>query len=181
MTVIAPNAPQAASDLHEAAGTRQLLRFAMAGRAYALCIDEVREILDLTTATALTPLPLTPRFVRGVMNLRGAVVPVLDLGDRLGLDAAPAGRRACIVVVDAPGAHDGNAPPPFGLVIDAVHEVVACGSDDEEPVPPLGTHIDAGFIRRIVRMRGEATPELDLATILEHHALLELVSRQSGA
>jgi hypothetical protein len=78
---------------------RQYLRFALADGAYAVPIDAVREILELAP---ITPLPQMPPFVRGVMNLRGAVVPVIDLAARYGLPVASVGRRSCIVVVDVP-------------------------------------------------------------------------------
>ena len=75
----------------------QFLCFALGQERYALRIDAVREILEVAR---MTPLPLMPSFVRGVMNLRGAVVPVVDLGTRLGLPPTTVGRRTCVVIVD---------------------------------------------------------------------------------
>ena len=75
---------------------QQFLRFALGNERYAVRIDAVREILEVVR---MTPLPLMPAFVRGVMNLRGAVVPVVDLGARLGLEVTVVGRRTCVVIV----------------------------------------------------------------------------------
>lgn len=164
--------------------TLQFLRMALGEQMVAVRIDTVREILELAP---LTPLPLTPAFVRGVMNLRGAVVPVIDLGERVGLPATVAGRRTCVVIVDlsaemeAPG-EDGEGPvfttvaQTLGVLVDAVHEVFDTAPDDLEPVPRLGTRIEPRWIRSMVRVRGDATPELDLDQVLHHRALADLIT-----
>ena len=112
---------------------QSLLRMAVGDEVVAVGIEDVREILQVTR---MTPLPRTPEFVRGVMNLRGAVVPVVDLAARLGRPAAVIGRRSCIVVVDChPDARaadsddgdDGDDDPVgrswvMGLLVDAVFD-----------------------------------------------------------
>lgn len=154
------------------APTLQLLRFAIAGEHCALRIDAVREILEVARTT---PLPLMPAFVRGVMNLRGAVVPVVDLGVRLGLAAATLGRRSCVVIVDT-AASDECPPQRLGLLVDAVYEVFDAAADQLEPVPRLGTRFDARFIRSMARARGQATPELNLDAVLDTAALAQLIA-----
>jgi purine-binding chemotaxis protein CheW len=169
------------------AHARQFLRFTVAGDHCAVRIDAVREILEVAQ---LTPLPLVPAFVSGVMNLRGSVVPVLDLGARLGLPGIALGRRSCIVVVDvlpaAAGDDDAEAdaaigPQTLGLLVDAVQEVFDTRAEDAESVPRLGTRIAPDFLRQMVRSRGQATPELDLGAILDVRVLAELIGTHAAS
>lgn len=155
---------------------RQFLRLALGADKYAVQIAAVREILQVAPTT---PLPLMPSFVRGVMNLRGAVVPVVDLGARLDLAATDVGRRTCVVIVDLPGA-DEERPQTLGVLVDAVYEVFDAPAADQEPVPRLGTRIDPGYIRSMVRVRGESTPELDLGAILDQQLLAKLIAAHAG-
>jgi purine-binding chemotaxis protein CheW len=111
-----------------------------------------------------------PDCVRGVMNLRGAVVPVIDLGRRLGLGAVRIGRRTCIVMVELGGA-TGDESPPMGMLVDAVDEVFTASDAEHEAVPPLGTDVEPRYLRSLVRVRGEAMPELDLPAVLDPAAL----------
>ncbi|MFM2057644.1 MAG: hypothetical protein RLY71_2029 [Pseudomonadota bacterium] len=157
--------------------TQQFLRFVLGTEMYAVRIDLVREILEVVQ---MTPLPLMPPFVRGVMNLRGAVVPVIDLGARLGLPVTRIGRRTCVVIVDV-HRHDDDGVQTMGVLVDAVHEVFDLPANDMEPVPRLGTRIDPGLIRSMVRVRGRTTPELDLGAILEQQQLAQLISQHSAA
>ena len=154
---------------------QQFLRFALGNERYAVRIDAVREILEVVR---MTPLPLMPAFVRGVMNLRGAVVPVVDLGARLGLEVTVVGRRTCVVIVDI-ALPDDQGSQRLGMLVDAVYEVVDTSLDELEPVPRLGTRIDPAFIRSMVRVGGQATPELDIAAILEQQALAALIAEHT--
>ncbi|GAB1435285.1 MULTISPECIES: chemotaxis protein CheW [Sphaerotilus] len=149
----------------------QFLCFALGLEPCAVRIDLVREILEVGH---MTPLPLMPAFVRGVMNLRGVVVPVIDLGARLGLPATVIGRRTCIVIVDVCLPDDGGTQT-LGVLVDAVQEVINIAERDLEPVPRLGTRIDAAHLRSMVRHRQQATPELDLAAILDPQRLVGLI------
>lgn len=165
------------------AGARvSLLRMSVGSEVLALPIDEVHEILQLTR---MTPLPRTPAFVRGVMNLRGAVVPVIDLAARLGQPATQLGRRSCIVVVSCstphasteaatPDAPDGDAvddagsdaPLTVGLLVDAVFEVFDRSSHEIEPPPALGTRVATDYLRGITRAAGSLVGVLALARVL---------------
>ncbi|PXW95505.1 purine-binding chemotaxis protein CheW [Sphaerotilus hippei] len=164
-------------DGEHSAPTLQFLRFALEQELCAVRIDAVREILEVGQ---MTPLPLMPSFVRGVMNLRGAVVPVIDLGARLGLPPTTVGRRTCVVIVDVPD-QEQQGHHTLGVLVDAVHEVFDTRSVDLEAVPRLGTRIRPEFIRHMVRVRGQATPDLDLRAILDHNALAELIGAHSLA
>lgn len=157
--------------------TLSLLRMAVGSETLAVAIDDVREILQVTR---LTPLPRTPAFVRGVMNLRGAVVPVIDLAARLGGPPTVPGRRACIVVVDCHGeAQDesdaGSASLTMGLLVDAVYEVFDRSAAEVEPAPPLGTRIHAQHLRGMTRSGGELIGVLSLSHVLAAHDLTQAI------
>lgn len=148
----------------------QFLRFSVGSEAYVVRIEGVREILEVTQ---ITPVPLMPGFMRGVMNLRGVVVPVVDLAVRLGFDTTQIGKRTCVVIVSMRGA-DG-AQQTLGMLVDAVHEVFKSQEDELEPVPRMGTSIPAGFIRAMVRVRGEITVELALDELVGQQTLAQLI------
>lgn len=163
---------------HNADGVvQQFLCFALGQARHAVRIDAVREILEVSR---MTPLPLMPSFVRGVMNLRGAVVPVVDLGARLGLAPTRIGRRTCVVIVDIP-LPDDQGSQRLGMLVDAVYEVVDTDVDELEAVPRLGTRIHPGHIRSMVRVRGQATPELDIAAVLDQQVLADLISAHGAS
>jgi purine-binding chemotaxis protein CheW len=146
-----------------------LLRMTVGGDVLAVPIEDVHEILQVTR---LTPLPRTPAFVRGVMNLRGAVVPVIDLAARLGGPVSELGRRSCIVVVECASAanddDDGDAPAALiaGLLVDAVFEVFDRSSTEIEPAPVLGTGVAPEFLRGITRAHGQLIGVLALPQVL---------------
>ena len=168
-----------------------MLRMAVGGQDLAVPIEDVREILEVGRLTAL---PRTPDFVRGVMNLRGAVVPVIDLAARVGQPAITIGRRSCVVVVkaeppampdDEAGApddgHDALASPcgalVVGLLVDAVFEVFDAPASGIEPVPPLGTRIAPAFLRGMTRNRGEVIGVLALDRVLAQQELSALIAQ----
>jgi purine-binding chemotaxis protein CheW len=145
-----------------------------AGRAhYAVRVELVREILEVGR---MTQLPRMPTFVCGVMNLRGAVVPVIDLGARLGDVPTVVGRRTCVVIVDVPRAAEDCSTERMGMLVDAVQEVFDSTVGELEPVPRLGTRVEPRFIRSMVRVRGQATPELDIGNILDQRSLVGLIT-----
>jgi purine-binding chemotaxis protein CheW len=124
----------------------QYLTFQLGGETFAIGILVIKEILEYVP---LTVVPLLPGFVRGVMNLRGAVVPVVDLAQRFGRAPTEAGRRTCIVIVEI--ALDGQQRH-LGILVDAVHEVLAIPNTDIEPPPQLGGRIRVDFIAGMARI-----------------------------
>lgn len=154
----------------------QFLRFAVGADAYAVRIEMVREILEVNQ---MTPLPLMPAFVRGVMNLRGAVVPVVDMAARLGLASTEIGRRTCVIMVDI-SVPDMGGRQGLGVLVDAVHEVFDVDDGGLEVVPRMGTKIDPAFILGMVRVRGQVTPALDLDRALSQESLTELIASYSS-
>lgn len=174
-------------DTHREAGRGcALLRMAVGDEAVAVAIDDVREILEVGRLTAL---PRTPDFVRGVMNLRGAVVPVIDLLARLGHAPAQIGRRSCVVVVETtppPEADDDTGTETaqadgfgeslvVGLLVDAVYEVFDAPPGDYEQVPPLGTRIDPAYLQGMSRVRNEVIGVLALERVLAPKELTALI------
>ena len=127
----------------------QYLTFTLGAELFAMDIRTVREIIQ---HAALTVVPMTPEFVRGVINLRGAVVPVIDLQLRFGRASAVVGQKTCVVIFDA--TQDGEKTE-LGLMVDAVSEVIEIDPKDIEVPPQFGTSIQRDFIRGMGKVKGE--------------------------
>lgn len=162
---------QAPSDLSVIA-SKQYLCLAVGQEIYAIGIDMVREILEVGR---MTPLPLTPDFVRGVMNLRGAVVPVIDLKARFDQLPAVIGRRSSVVIVET-GHKDQDGPLVVGVLVDGVSEVLEIALHDIEPVPALGTRIPREFLQGMAKAKGTILSILDADRILERDAMATLIA-----
>ena len=119
----------------------QFLTFTLGDEVFAMDIRTVREIIQYGP---MTTVPLMPGFVRGVINLRGAVVPVIDLQARFGRAVASVGKKTCIVIFDA--VRDGERVE-LGLMVDAVSEVIEIAAGQIEPPPNFGTAVRRDFIR----------------------------------
>ncbi|HSW07174.1 chemotaxis protein CheW [Aquabacterium sp.] len=119
----------------------QYLTFSLGDEVFAMHIRTVREIIQFGPVTTV---PLMPNFVRGVINLRGAVVPVIDLQARFGRPTAGVGKKTCIVIFDA--VRDGERVE-LGLLVDAVSEVIDIAAEQIEPPPAFGSSVRRDFIR----------------------------------
>jgi len=122
------------------AATVQYLTFMLGEEVFAMDIRTVREIIQ---AGPMTTVPLMPDFVRGVINLRGAVVPVIDLNARFGRQPANITKKTCVVIFDS--VRDGDRTE-LGLMVDAVSEVIEIAPTQIEPPPNFGTAIKRDFI-----------------------------------
>jgi purine-binding chemotaxis protein CheW len=127
----------------------QYLTFTLGDEVFAMDIRTVREIIQ---HAAMTVVPLMPNFVRGVINLRGAVVPVIDLQSRFGRSTTVVGKKTCIVIFDA--SSEGEKME-LGLMVDAVSEVIEIEPSQIEPPPQFGTSIQREFIRGMGKVDGE--------------------------
>jgi purine-binding chemotaxis protein CheW len=131
-----------------AGSSAQFLTFMLGEEVFAMDIRTVREIIQ---HGAMTTVPLMPDFVRGVINLRGAVVPVIDLHARFGRAPARTTKKTCIVIFDAvPGtarAGQGGERVELGLLVDAVSEVIEISAANIEPPPHFGAAVRRDFIR----------------------------------
>jgi purine-binding chemotaxis protein CheW len=154
--------------------SRQYLTFLLAGEMYAVRILNVKEIIEYGS---LTEIPMMPGFIRGVINLRGAVVPVIDLAARFGGAATQVGRRTCIVIielVDDDGRHD------IGVVVDAVSEVLEIPSGEIEPAPSFGARIRADFIAGMGKVNGRFVIILDILRVLSVEEMSLLCATGQG-
>lgn len=142
--------------------TLQYLTFSLGDEVFAMDIRTVREIIQ---HAAMTVVPLMPNFVRGVINLRGAVVPVIDLQSRFGRATTVVGKKTCIVIFDA--SSDGEKME-LGLMVDSVSEVIEIESEQIEPPPQFGTSIQRDFIRGMGKVDG------DFIVILEPERALNI-------
>lgn len=129
------------TELSSEAGTVcQYLTFNLGDEKFALDIRCVREIIQYTV---LTTVPMMPAFIRGVINLRGSVVPVIDLQCRFGRNTATVGKRTCIIIFE--GKRE-DKDVTLGLMVDAVNVVMDIAGSDIEPPPEFGTAIHRNFI-----------------------------------
>ncbi|MEW6419549.1 MAG: chemotaxis protein CheW [Nitrospirota bacterium] len=120
--------------------TTQYLTFKLDEEVFALDISKVREVLDFTTVTKV---PRTPDFMRGVINLRGNVVPVVDMRLKFGMSMTEKTVNTCIIIVEIN--MDGESTV-LGALADSVQEVIDLESDQIEPAPRIGTHLRTEFI-----------------------------------
>ncbi len=137
--------PQAEEPLARARPGKYLT-FRLASETYGLPVLAVREIIRLCP---ITPVAAMPPHVRGVINLRGRVIPIVDLRVRFGLSVAPDHDRTCIVVAQVAAAAGGVRP--YAIVVDAVEEVAVLGEDDIDPPPDFGGTVDTRFITGLAR------------------------------
>lgn len=136
--------------------THQYLTFTLQGDMFALSIKSVREIIEFDRVSAV---PMAPPHILGVINLRGSVVPVVDLGLRLGKEAAHVSRRTCIVIVDA---HHGDGMQRMGAVVDGVSEVLEIPANAVEAPPEFGTQVALDFIQGMGKVAGRFVTLLDM-------------------
>ena len=144
----------------EAAREGKYLTFSLAGEEYGIGILKVREIIGMMS---ITPVPQTPEFVKGVINLRGKVIPVIDLRLRFGLDATAYTERTCIIVVEI---HGESGSIPRGIVVDAVSEVLNIRSADIENTPSFGVKLNTDFILGMAKTEGGVKILLDIDKVL---------------
>jgi purine-binding chemotaxis protein CheW len=138
----------------------QYLTFYLAGEEYAIGILRVKEILEYDT---LTPVPQTPPAIRGVINLRGRVVPVVDLAVKFGLPATPITKRTCIVIVEV--ALDGQ-PTVMGVMADAVSQVMDLAPTDIEAPPVFGTQVRVDYLQGLGKVGKRFVLLLDVDQVL---------------
>jgi len=142
------------------AQSQQYLTFVLAGEVFAIGILAIKEIIEYTSPTGV---PMMPEYLRGVINLRGLVVPVIDLAVRFGRPASPVTKRTCIVIVEIE--LDGERHD-VGAVVDAVNAVVEISAGDIEPPPSFGARIRADFIAGMGKVDGRFVILLDPRHVL---------------
>jgi len=143
----------------------QLLTFLIGEDEYGISILRVREIAEYRT---LTPVPMTPPWMRGVMNLRGTVVPVVDLAARLGLEQTRVSRRTCLIIMELDVETERVV---IAVMVDAVSRVVDVSADDVQEPPPFGIGIDC--VPGLVRVDDHLIVLLDLTAILSSAEVMD--------
>ena len=153
----------------------QCLTFFLGGAEYAVSILRIREIFEFDT---LTPVPTTPGWIRGVMNLRGNVVPVVDLSVKFGLGETAITKRTCVVIVEVE--LDGELSI-MGVLVDAVSRVAEFAPDDIEPPPAFGTAVRVDCLEGMGKVGEKFVPILDINRVLSTGELLTAVEAPSLA
>jgi purine-binding chemotaxis protein CheW len=140
----------------ESTGGSQFLSFILGQEEYGIDILKVQEIRGYS---AITAIPNTPAFIRGVMNLRGAVVPILDLRARFGLPATEYDKFTVIIVVTV-------GTRVAGLIVDAVSDVLNVSRSEMEPTPELGAAVDTSFMTGMAKMAERLVLLLDIDRVV---------------
>ena len=145
------------------------LTFVLAGEEYGIGIIKIKEIIGMMP---ITTVPQTPEFVKGVINLRGKVIPVVDLRLRFGMEAIGYSERTCIIVVEIEGSAE---TVQIGIVVDSVSEVLSIKFEDIEDTPTFGTKMDTEYILGMAKIEGGVKILLDIDRVLRAHevSLLE--------
>lgn len=151
---------------------KQYLTFTIGHEYYGLELSQTREIIEYA---GITEVPLMPNFLRGVINLRGEVVPVIDLAVRLGRKSIAVQKRTCIIVVELENNEQNHV---LGLLADAVSEVIELDDENIEDAPSFGANIRADFIQGIAKRGDEFIVLLDANSALSIRELAHLVEAQ---
>lgn len=148
------------------------LTFSMADEEYGIGILKIKEIIGMMPITSV---PQTPEFVKGVINLRGKVIPVIDLRLRFGMVEKEYNERTCIIVVETQG--DAGAVT-IGIVVDSVSEVLNIKANEIEETPTFGTRLNTDYILGMAKMEGGVKILLDIDRVLstDEVSMLEMAA-----
>jgi purine-binding chemotaxis protein CheW len=155
--------------------TTQYLTFSLDHEIFALDIAKVREVLDMTT---ITKVPKTPEFMRGVINLRGSVVPVVDLRLKFGLTKTEQTVNTCIIITEV--SLDGDTTV-LGALADSVEEVLDLGPDRIEAAPKIGTRLNTEFIKGMGRQDDRFIIILDIDKVFSTDELALVQAERTEA
>jgi purine-binding chemotaxis protein CheW len=153
----------------------QYLTFVLGGEMFAMGILAIKEIIEYADVTTV---PMMPGYVRGVINLRGAVVPVIDLSVRFGKPSSPITKRTCIVIIEVEARNERHI---LGVVVDAVNAVLDIPGSEVEPPPAFGASIRTDFIRGMGKVNGKFVILLDVDHVLAADEMAVLVDAQESA
>ncbi len=152
--------------------TAQYLTFALGDEIYAIGILSIKEIIEFG---GITNVPMMPPAIRGVINLRGAVVPVMDLAQRFGRPSSPITKKTCIVIVEQESEGEQHV---IGVVVDSVHAVQDIAGTDIEPAPSFGLRIAPDFVAGMGKVDGRFVIVLAMGAVL---SVVDLAALGSGA
>jgi purine-binding chemotaxis protein CheW len=155
-----PQAIDAAALIHNDTGEDQYLTFILNGEEYGVDILRVQEIRGWDNAT---PIPNTPEYIKGVMNLRGTIVPIIDLRERFNLETLDYGPTTVVIVLKVYG---GERERVMGIVVDAVSEVYNIGAEALQPPPDFGDVVALEFVQGLAAVEDKMVIVLDIDHLL---------------
>jgi purine-binding chemotaxis protein CheW len=162
--------PAVAGAVQSVAEQQQYLTFLLGGEMFAIGILNIKEIIEYGT---LTEVPMMPAFIRGVINLRGSVVPVIDLAVRFGKAPTEISRRTCIVIIEVASEGEESAQD-VGVMVDSVSEVLEIPASEIEPPPAFGAKIRVDFISGMGKVAGKFVIILNVNKVLSIEEMGEL-------
>ena len=146
---------------------KQYLTFTLGGEMFSISILCIKEIIWYAN---LTEVPMMPACIRGVINLRGAVVPVMDLSNRFGKPSTQITKSTCIIIIEVPTLNEGETQS-MGVVVDAVQAVLEIASSEIEPAPTFGAKIRSDFIEGIGKVNGKFVILLNVNRVLSNEEI----------
>lgn len=163
-------APAATSSSAKATLAGKYLTVVLEDEAYGIAVLKVREIIRMQK---ITPVPQLPGFVKGVINLRGRVIPVVDLRVKFGLEAV-FGERTCIVVVQVKLPSEQIVQ--MGLIVDSVEEVATLTDAEIEPTPDFGAKVDTTYLLGMAKVKGQVKTLLDIDRVVAPETVQAIVA-----
>lgn len=142
--------------------SEKYLTFRLGEESYGIPVLKIREIIRMQK---ITPVPHMPPHLKGVINLRGKVIPVLDMRTKFGVGSEDIDERTCTVVVQLAARRDADIAY-MGLIVDAVEEVLNIATGDIEETPNFGTTLDTRYIKGIAKVKGEVKTLLDIDLVI---------------
>ena len=158
----------------EAVEQQQYLTFLLADEEYAISILKVKEIIEYDTVTKV---PKTPKWIRGVINLRGGVVPVIDLAVKFGLEERPVTKTTCIVILE--GQFEDQSTT-VGVVADAVSQVMELTTEKIQRVPEFGTRVKVDYLLGMAQLSKKFALLLDVDKVISTDELLDELAARTG-
>ena len=149
----------------------KLLTFSLGTEGYGIPILKVKEIIGMMH---ITPVPKTADFVKGIINLRGKIIPVMDLRTKFGMEEKEYNERTCILVIEIEMM---NVQKLLGVVVDTVSEVVSITSDAIEPPPECGSDVEQNFILGIGKLKDRVVIILDIDNIFINDDVTKIFSK----
>lgn len=169
LMTVSPSARQKQQAVVVAEQVQQYLTFMLGAEMFAINILNIKEIIEYGQ---LTEVPRMPNFIRGVINLRGAVVPVIDMAARFGRPSSGITRKTCVVIIEVE--HD-EEQHIVGVMVDAVNEVLDIAADQIEPPPSFGANIRSDFIEGMGKVNQKFVIILNVNCVLSMNEMAQLV------
>ncbi len=156
--------------MKKGANLEKYLTFRLGNEEFGIKILKIKEIIGLID---ITPMPQAPEFVKGVINLRGKIIPVIDLRLRFGMESKEYDEKTCIIVVEI--LISDSQTTFIGIVVDSVSEVINISSKDIEMPPQFGTSVNIEFISGIAKVKNKVVLLLDIDKVLTQEEIREII------